>query len=247
MKKGLVFLMIMLFGMFSFVLASTDFQWMQMNLVQGYNVADGFVKAYDDPYFEIEGGGRSGVLDLYYFFDVNHFLGEGDNATGDQGSFYTIITPKFEVLENYFLATKYRGYNTGENYYVGLSVTPPIPFLDVFYFDAYTQFQNVDNGNDKTQFKYAGIMLSTIWNAKLKTFNEQVNVTYGGYADYTFDNRYTKDLGGTADEFQMYNAFYLNYNKWAISANVKFHYHFMFSEIEAHDATSLFVGLHRKF
>jgi len=245
--KRLMLVMVLVMGLATCVFA--DFSWMQMNLVQGYDVADGWASPYNDPYFEIEGGGRSGVLDLYYFFDVNHFMGAGDNSNGDQGSFYTIVTPKFEVMKNYFIATKYRGYNGGENYYLGLSTTPPVPFLDVFYIDAYTMFQNVDNGNDKTMLKYAGILTSVIWNAKLATLDDNTNITYGGYADYTFDNKYAEDFGApsTSDEFQMYNAFYLNRDKWSISTNVKFHYHFMFSEANSHDKVSYFVGLHRKF
>ena len=261
MKKTLVVLLMVLVsaGLFA------DFTWAQLNLYQGIGMAHGWADTYDDMYLEIEGGGRTGILNLYYFFDVNSIMGQGDYAVGGQGSFFTKINPRFSItklmgkencfgpIKESYLATQYKGYNGGASYYVGFGTDLAIPFFDMFSLNLYAMMQHIDDPDDaeKTMFEAAGYVVAINWFTKVYSFNDKFNLTYQGWSDFGFGNKYEEDKGApsTADEFQMFNGFFWNYDKWSLSTSVKLHNHFMYSEANFgnHDATSIFIGLHRRF
>ena len=58
-------------------LRKNDNRWLNLNLYDMSNTANAFGPTYDNTYLEVEGGARSGALDLYYFFDINEILGWG--------------------------------------------------------------------------------------------------------------------------------------------------------------------------
>ncbi|MCK4956638.1 MAG: hypothetical protein KAS49_03315 [Candidatus Cloacimonetes bacterium] len=258
MKK----LLIILFSLLIATSMFADFTWAQLSFYQGLNIANGWGDAHDDLYFEVEGGGRTGCLDLYYFFDVNHFVGQGDNAVGNQGNFFTKIkprislnkfVPKFGPVNELYIATVYKGFNGGESYWVGLGTDLQIPFIESFSANFYAVAKHIDDASDKdkTDFKKAGFVVAINWFTTLYKFNDDFNVSYQGWSDFGFANSYAEDMGApnTADEFQMFNGFFWNYEKWSLSTSVKLHNHFMYSEstLGTHDEISYFFGLHRRF
>jgi nucleoside-specific outer membrane channel protein Tsx len=83
-EKKMRKLVVVLFSLLLVTSAFADFTWTQLNLYQGVNMAHGWADTYNDMYFEVEGGGRTGVLDFYYFFDVNTFMGMGDDPQGKE-------------------------------------------------------------------------------------------------------------------------------------------------------------------
>ena len=255
-------LVVVLFSLLLVTSAFADFTWTQLNLYQGVNMAHGWADTYNDMYFEVEGGGRTGVLDFYYFFDVNTFMGMGDDPQGKQGSFFTKISPRFSLskfvpamgpVKELFVATQYKGFNGGADYYAGLGSSLAIPFFDMFNANFFMMMEHVNDPDDadKTKFENAGFVFAINWYTKIYEMNEMMNVTYQGWSDYGFANAYTDDMGDphTADEFQMFNGFFFNYNKWSVSASLKLHNHFMYSEADfgENDAMSYFFGLHRRF
>ncbi len=250
------------------MLAAGDFTWAQLNLYQGVNMAHGWGDTYNDTYFEVEGGGRTGILDFYYFFDVNHVLGLGDNAvlgdatngyTRNAGDFFTKISPRFSLnklvpsfgpVKELYVATRYKGFNGGDDYAIGIGSDLKVPFFNMFSANFYHVLQSSNDGEDAS-FEDAGYVFAINWYTKLYQFNKKFNVTYQGWSDYGFANSFTDDLGAphTADEFQMFNGFFWNFDKWSLSTSVKLHHHFMYSEADFGnpDETSLFFGLHRRF
>lgn len=261
-------LVVILFSLLLVTSAFADFTWAQLNLYQGVNMAHGWADTYNDTYFEVEGGGRTGCLDFYYFFDVNHVLGLGDNAVvGDDatgysrnaGDFFTKISPRFSLskfvpmmgpVKELYVATRYKGFNGGDDYAVGIGSDLAIPFFDMFSANFYQVLVSANDGEDPS-FENAGFVFAVNWYTKIYEMSEVMNVTYQGWSDYGFANSYTEDMGDphTADEFQMFNGFFFNYQKWSASASVKLHNHFMYSEADfgENDAISYFFGLHRRF
>lgn len=79
MRKAVVVLFVLLLSVSLF----GDFTWMQLNLYQGLGVANSFGDTYDLTYFEVEGGGRTGCLNFYYFVDVNDIFGIRDQDVRD--------------------------------------------------------------------------------------------------------------------------------------------------------------------
>jgi len=257
MKKALVVLLVMLVsaGLFA------DFTWMQLNLYEAVGLANPFGDTYNDTYFEIEGGGRTGILNFYYFFDANHIFGQGENAFGaespaNSGDFFTKINPRFSLtklmgrekcfgpIKESYIAAVYKGFNGGENYYIGIGTDLAIPFFDMFSLNLY---QKIDNTSFGADMEPAGFVAMINWYTNVKKFSDDFNLTYQGWSDFGFANTYSEDNGGEATEWQMFNGFFWNYKKWSLSTNVKLHKNFLYSSANNHDATSFFFGLHRRF
>jgi len=162
------------------MLAAGDFTWAQLNLYQGVNMAHGWGDTYNDTYFEVEGGGRTGILDFYYFFDVNHVLGMGDNAVTDNtrnaGDFFTKISPRFSLakvvpafgpVKELYLATRYKGFNGGDDYAIGLGSDLKVPFFDMFSANLYQVLLSANDGEDAS-FENAGFVFAINWFTKDK-------------------------------------------------------------------------------
>jgi len=257
MKKIVIILLSLLLAASMFA----DFTWTQLNLYQAMGLANPFGDTYDDMYFEVEGGGRTGYLSFYYFFDANHIFGQGENAFGmdspaNAGDFFTKINPRFSLnflskdgikfgpVKEIYLASVYKGFNGGENYYFGIGTDLTIPFFDMFSLNFY---QKIDNTSFGAEMEPAGFVAMINWFTNVKKFNENFNLTYQGWSDFGFSNTYSEDNGGEATEFQMFNGFFWNYAKWSLSTSVKLHNNFLYSSMNNHDATSYFFGLHRRF
>jgi len=134
MKKTLFILLSLLLAASMFA----DFTWMQLNLYEGIGVSQPFAgETYNLTYFELEGGGRTGILNLYYFVDVEHVFGIRDEANegNSPGSFFMKINPRlsltklmgkescFGPIKESYLAIQYKGYCGGNNQ----TTTRPLP------------------------------------------------------------------------------------------------------------------------
>ncbi len=233
-------------------LRKNDFTWGQMNLYSGYNLANfGGGKSYNDLYLELEGGSRSGVLDLYYFFDVNNILnlGERDEVNGD---FFTKITPRFSldgmlkkdlsvgIVNEWFLATQYKGFNGSNTYYVGLGTNLDMPGFDRFGANIFSAY---DSNNWGSEMEHVGYVLALNWYTELINFDNGANISYQGWSDIGFGNKTASE----STEFQMFNGFFYNKGHYSASYSVKFHDNAGYKESESSDAISHFIGLSYRF
>ena len=272
MKKTLVVLLMVLVS--AGLLA--DFTWGQLNFYEGIGVSNPYGgETYNLTYFEIEGGGRTGILNLYYFFDVNNIFGIRDELKESvaPGDYFLKINPRFSLtqlmgrekcfgpIKESYLAVQYLGWASGgysgDTYYVGLGTDLAIPFFDMFSFNFYKRFENTNPGEDtnndgipdkwEVKFEDAGWVAAINWFTVVKKFNEKFNLSYQGWSDFGFGNTYAEDGGGVTTEWQMFNGFFWNYDKWSVSTSVKFHNNFLYTDLETHDAISPWIGLHRRF
>jgi nucleoside-specific channel-forming protein len=273
MKKAIFILLGLLLASSMFA----DFTWMQLNLYHAINVANPYGSPFGDAdtypftYFEIEGGGRTGILNLYFFVDVEHIFGirdEEQRGGMSPGSFFMKINPRFSLasfipelgpVKEMYLATQYKGWNGGDNYYVGIGTDLAVPFFDMFSFNFYKMFQHVDELNDagdefEVKFEDAGFVAAINWYTNLYRFSEDFNVTYQGWSDFGFANKWSEDMGAITDkydhvatEWQMFNGFFWNYQKYSFSTSVKLHNNFLYTDLPTHDAISFWFGLHRRF
>jgi nucleoside-specific channel-forming protein len=230
-----------------------DYLWLQLNLYSMHNTANAFGDTYNNNYLELEGGGRSGILDFYYFFDVNEIFGWGSHKK-EAGHFFTKIKPRLSLdgitgrdlalgpVSEWYLAAQYKGFNGGEYYYAGLGTDLEIPGVDVLSVNFWPQFLRDEQGAD---FAYTGLQVSLNWYTVLFRLPRDATITYQGWLDWGFLNRRAqKAVNGTADEFQMFNGFFLNWGHYSVSASVKFHYHFTYRNSLNSDATTWFLGAH---
>lgn len=230
-----------------------DNLWLQLNFYSMHNTANAFGATYNNNYFEVEGGGRSGILDFYYFFDVNEIFGWGRHKE-EAGHFFTKIKPRLSIdaatgrdlslgpIAEWYLAGQFRGYNGGEYYSLGPGWDLRIPGIDVLGLAFWPQFLRDEDGAD---FAYTGLQASFNWYTVLFRLSRETSLTYQGWLDWGFLNRRARRReNGTPDEFQMFNGFFLNRQHYSISASVKFHRHFTYRDSGNADATSWFLGAH---
>lgn len=232
-----------------------DNTWMNLNGFYMMHTANSFGPAYSDGYFEVEGGARSGALDLYYFFDVNEIMGWG-NYYKDAGQFFTKIKPRLSVdaltrrdlalgpVKEWYLATQYKGFNDGEYYSAGPGADLAVPGVDrlsLNFWPKYVRFSG------KSKLDYAGLELSLNWYATLWRLPHETTLTYQGWLDYGFCNTYAlknASANQTGSEFQMFNGFYLNKGHYSVSFDVKFHRHLSYYNQNYSNATTWFAGVH---
>ncbi|HPJ71970.1 MAG TPA: outer membrane protein OmpK, partial [bacterium] len=145
--------------------------WLQLNFYSMIDAANAFGPTYKLSYLELEGGGRSSFLDLYYFFDINEIFGWGD-LHAEAGNFFTKVKPRFSLdcifardlsagpVREWYLATQYKGFNGGEYYYAGVGVDLDVPGMDVLGLCFWPQFLRTGEG---VNFEYTGLQFSLNW------------------------------------------------------------------------------------
>ena len=237
-------------------LRKNDNIWNNLNAYYMMRGANAFGPSYDMAYFEVEGGARSAVLDLYYCFDVNHIFGWGTYYT-DAGNFFTRIKPRFSLdaitgrdlsvgpVKEWYLATQYKGFNGGEYYAAGVGTDLTIPGIEMLLVNFWPKYVRFSEEN---KMSYAGLEINVTWYKVLRKFGCGAVLSYQGWLDYGFSNVYSIRKGGSAtgDEFQMFNGFFLTKGHWSGSLDVQLHRHMSYSNANAANYASFFVGGHYK-
>lgn len=237
-------------------LRKNDNLWLALNFYSAHNLANSFGNTYDDPYLEVEGGGRSGILDFYYFADVNNILATGDNDD-KSGDFFVKILPRLSLdglfrkdlaigpVKEWYLATMYKGGNGFERYYGGIGTDLKLPGFDAFSLNLFSLCEHVDANH----LDYAGFALAVNWYTVLYTFKNQSYLTYQGWSDFGFANQYEADKeDGTSTEWQMFNGFFYHFTpRYALSASIKFYDHLAYRNAFNDSAVSYFFGAHYFF
>ncbi|MFA6584054.1 MAG: outer membrane protein OmpK [Elusimicrobiaceae bacterium] len=231
-----------------------DNRWLNLNLYQMWHTANPFGPPYNNMYFEVEGGARSGVLDLYYFFDVNEVLGWGTYSR-NAGDFFTKIKPRLSIdgiikrdlavgpVKEWYIATQYKGFNGGEYYSAGIGTDLAIPYVDMFHLNFWPKYVRT-SGDD--EMNYSGLEISLDWYTVLCKMPWDSNLSYQGWLDYGFNNSYARSNGNgqTSDEFQMFNGFFWNKGHYSLSFDVKFHRHLTYRDTGNASDTTWFLGAH---
>ncbi|MDD4735737.1 MAG: outer membrane protein OmpK [Kiritimatiellae bacterium] len=237
-------------------LRKNDNLWLNLNFYSAYHLANSFGDTTDDPYLEIEGGGRSGVMDFYYFTDVNNLLATGDDDD-DSGDFFVKIMPRFSLdalfkkdlaigpVKEWYLATLFKGGNGFERYYGGVGTDLQLPGFDVFSFNLLSMCEHVDANH----LDYGGFTIAVTWYTVIHTFQNKSYLTYQGWSDFGFANQYESDKeNGTTTEWQMFNGFFYHFTpRYALSASIKFYDHLAYRDAYNDSATSYFLGAHYSF
>jgi len=234
-----------------------DNTYINLNLFHAMNLPNPGGETYEDTYLEVEGGGRSGVLDFYFFADVNHILLQGRHDN-NPGEFFVKIQPRLSIdgmtrsdlafgpVKEWFVATMFKGGNGFERYYAGIGTDLKVPGFDLLNINFYAMSQHVEEDS----LDFGGVTIAPNWYTVLHHFSENTYLTYQGWMEYSFGNAYAareSDVG-THVEFQMFNGFYTYFMKhYALSASIKFHRQIGFMDSNTSDETSYFLGMHYLF
>ncbi|MEK2646623.1 nucleoside-specific channel-forming Tsx family protein [Bdellovibrio sp. BCCA] len=210
-----------------------DFKWFQFNLMRSIDNKIPFGNQ-QDTYFEMEFGGRSGVLDLYGYldvFDVFDSQSDSDRHAGD--NFFFKLAPRFSLdymtghdlslgpVQEWYLATLF---NVGDRalfeQYVGIGTDIQVPWFGKVGANLMARYvrENFDAANER---EWDGYILSTNWFTPFYHF-ENSFISYQGYLDYKFGaNRLSDSKNYSDTSLEWFNGLYWHSKRYAAGYGLK--------------------------
>ncbi len=171
--------------------------------------------AKDDTYFEIEFGGRSGILVYYGYVDFVNVFGAKNNSflteRKDDDNFFIKLAPKLSMnallkkdlslgpVKEWFISSNFiLGDNALWQDLIGVGADVDVPWLGRTSLNFYARYLQEDFGST-AESEWDGFQISANWYKPFVKFKNGNSLTYQGYFDYVFDaNKITK--GNAIDE-----------------------------------------------
>ncbi len=200
---------------------ANDMKWMNANLYRGDNQRGG-PRKFDDTYFELEFGGRSGIIDFYGYVDYIDIF--NDERNSDQGGFdnsFSKVDLRFSfdaifekdlavgIVKEWYLATSmidgdYNG-NFGGGlrvHWFGVGTDTELPWLGLVGLNLYARYF-VENFGATNEEKFDGYNFHMNWFKPFKFFKSGDFLSFQGYFDYEFGSE-IKGPARTPTAFQTY-------------------------------------------
>lgn len=212
-------------------LHKNDYKWMQFNLMHTidqlpYTRSEG---GYNDTYFEMEFGGRSGMWQLYGYVDVFDVLNDRHDDKHHGDNLYMKFAPRLSldaltgkdlsfgpVQEVYIANLNSIGGPDGLfETFIGLGSDVDVPWLGTVGANLYARHVNEGGGGNTTGWN--GYQISMNWFKPFYTFSNGTFVAYQGYLDYMFD---AKD--SSTDGSDMFNGIYWHSDRFAVGYGLKY-------------------------
>lgn len=164
----------------------------------------------NNAFFEIEGGARSGVLDLYYFVDINGSFNEERN-----GDFFMKLKPRLsldamfkkdysnKVIKELFFSMYYKGGNNWNQQRFGFGAALNVPGASFFDVNIYRNFEAQIGNPD-------GYVFTTSWAFPIKKYKNGQKLSYTAWSDWDFD----QDVN---DNFGMKNTLRYDFSDYAVT------------------------------
>jgi nucleoside-specific channel-forming protein len=219
-----------------------DYKWMGMNFIR----SEGAKLPYgnqNDTYFELEFGGRSGMLDLYGYVDMFNLLDSrtDQRATGD--NIFIKLEPRlsldallkkdlsFGPVKELYIAniTTIGDHGAGgglKQYYIGPGSDVMVPWLGKMGMNLLARYVYQDYGASD-EGKFNGYMFDTNWFKPFVKFENGTFIAYQGYIDQQFGAYKLADdpadhgahsKSGT----EFFNGFYWHSKRYAIGYGLKY-------------------------
>lgn len=212
-----------------------DYKWFQFNLMQSIDNKIPF-QNQQDTYFEMEFGGRSGIVDLYGYLDVFDVFDSSKSDRHDGDNFFFKFSPRFSLdyitrtdlslgpVQEWYLATLF---NIGDRdlfeQYIGLGSDIQIPWLGKLGANLMARHVR-ENYNAGDEGSWNGYILSTNWFKPIVNFENQTFITWQGYLDYKFGaNKIADDVNRTSWSLEWFNGFYWHSKQYAAGYGLKFY------------------------
>ncbi|MFQ2124278.1 outer membrane protein OmpK [Aeromonas jandaei] len=205
-----------------------DFKWFQFNVMHTIDqmpYTDG--QGYNDTYFEMEFGGRSGIFDLYGYVDVfDIFQSSHDDKHGKDNMFIKFaprisidgMTGKdlsFGPVQELYIANLINvgGQDGMFEAMTGLGADVMVPWFGKMGMNLYARHVNEGDGVQG----WNGYQFSINWFKPFYTFSNGSFVAYQGYLDHLFDAK-DSSTDGTA----MFNGIYWHNDRFAVGYGLKY-------------------------
>ncbi|BBR38511.1 outer membrane protein [Aeromonas veronii] len=215
-----------------------DYKWMQFNVMHTIDQRPIFTNdgSYNDTYFEMEFGGRSGIFDLYGYVDVFDIFDtkHSDKHGGD--NLYMKFAPRvsldaltgqdlsFGPVQEVYLSTLFNiGGSQGLNEaLVGVGADVMVPWFGKVGMNLYKRHMN-EAFNDFTTGEegptgWDGQQFSMNWFKPFYTFSNGSFVSYQGYLDYTWGMENTTHSDGLGT----FHGIYWHSDRYAVGYGLKY-------------------------
>lgn len=214
-------------------LHKNDYKWFQFNLMRSIDNKIPF-QNQQDTYFEMEFGGRSGVLDVYGFLDVFDVFDSSDSDRHGGDNFFLKFAPRVSLdaalgrslasgpFREFYISTLF---NIGDRslfeQYLGVGTDIEIPWLGKLGANLMARYvrENYDAANER---KWDGYILATNWFKPFYFFANKSFLSYQGYLDYKFGAYRLEDgVNRTASSFEWFNGLYWHSDHYAAGYGLK--------------------------
>lgn len=210
-----------------------DYKWFQINLMRSIDNKIPFGNQ-QDTYFEMEFGGRSGVLDLYGYLDVFDVFDSANSDRHNGDNFFVKLSPRFSLdvatgkslavgpVKEWYVATLF---NIGDGAlfeeYIGVGSDIEIPWLGKTGVNLMARYvrENYTAANER---KWDGYNFSTNWFKPFYFFADNSFMTYQGYLEYKFGaNEIADGVNRSDSSFEWFNGLYWHSSRYAAGYGVK--------------------------
>lgn len=206
-----------------------DYKWFQFNVMHTidqlpYSESEG---GYNDTYFEMEFGGRSGIFDLYGYVDVFDIFQNRHDDKHNQDNLFIKFAPRISIDA---MTGKNLSFGPVQEVYIanlinvggpdglfeamtGLGADVQVPWFGKVGMNLYARHVNEGGGEQG----WNGYQFSMNWFKPFYTFSNGSFVAYQGYLDHLFDAKDTS-TDGTA----MFNGLYWHSDRYAVGYGLKY-------------------------
>ena len=206
-----------------------DYKWFQFNVMHTidqlpYSESEG---GYNDTYFEMEFGGRSGIFDLYGYVDVFDIFQNRHDDKHNQDNLFIKFAPRISIDA---MTGKDLSFGPVQEVYIanlinvggpdglfeamtGLGADVQVPWFGKVGMNLYARHVNEGGGEQG----WNGYQFSMNWFKPFYTFSNGSFVAYQGYLDHLFDAKDTS-TDGTA----MFNGLYWHSDRYAVGYGLKY-------------------------
>lgn len=212
-----------------------DIKWFQFNLMKSIDNKIPF-RNQQDTYFEMEFGGRSGIVDLYGYLDVFDAFdtSESDRHSGD--NFFFKLNPRFSLdamtgwdlsvgpVREWYISTLF---NVGDRalfeQYVGVGTDIEIPWLGKLGANLMARYvrENFGAANERS---WDGYILSTNWFKPFYFFSGGSFLSYQGYLDYKLGaNKIADSVNYSDTSLEWFNGFFWHSKRYAAGYGLKYY------------------------
>ena len=208
---------------------SNDYKWINLNLMYAHKELPRPKATTHDGhnYFELEFGGRSGILDLYGYVDIFNLSNRDESDKKGQPKAFMKFAPRLSLtgsldtlgpVTDIYLATLFSwggGSKDTNNSFWGLGADLQVPWFGKVGLNLYGLY-------DLNKKDWNGLQVSTNWFTPFYKFANGSFIAYQGYIDYQFGAKSTfagspQSKSGGA----MFNGLYWHYNKFAMGYGLK--------------------------
>ncbi|WP_413577918.1 outer membrane protein OmpK [Bdellovibrio sp. HCB290] len=212
-----------------------DYKWFQFNFIQSIDNKIPFEKQ-NDTYFELEFGGRSGIVDLYGFLDVFDTFDSSKSDRHDGDNFFFKFGPRLSLdymtghdltagpIQEWFISTLfYVGDRDLFEQYIGLGTDIQVPWLGKLGANLMARHVR-ENFDADDEGEWNGYILTTNWFKPLVEFENKSFITWQGYLDYKFGaNKIADDVDRTSWSLEWFNGFYWHSKQYAVGYGPKYY------------------------